>query len=616
MGMNNEIDTIKKNEDNYYIWIDPNINNRENTEYANTLKKIYKNFSLFTNIKDAIKKLKNIKYQLTYIIISGSLFLEYISIFKNLENLISTAPKLIVFTSEITKEKIKKMKEINNSFYNIGGIAVSFEEIKIFLNKNIFGKELNFVRPLRRDLIQTGGDFSFEIIEKKSELIGPVYLSDLIIKPNKSEYIPFDKYLIDNYGDIMNELISQIYFIDCPDSLRIKYWLRAYTLETKFYKDMNNDLMKGNSKLYLPYIKLLYSGLNNNSIKVNVSNDLYRGALISKKEIDNLLNLIKNRKNLDIPFAIIKCKSFMSFSLEINVALNFMNKKNPTEKTIRVLYILKAEPLLDSKNATNADLEGISCFKDEREILLFPFSVYEICDIKKKDNYYQIYLSYLAKYKKLFKINNQTLLYNYIFNSKFVKELELAGLSIPIWLAKKSLCKINIVGSFGKKFGSGFCCLVPVPNTIYKLPVLITANHVLGEEYIKIGNKLMIEYDDNEENFTLTINKDTKIYTSVRFDITIIKIKKESEQFKKSIFIDIDEDIFKSEEFLKFYLYKKRAFILEYAKGRPFNYYNYEQTTKKMLQEFTEDKKYSIEEGEIIYNGEIVHNIPTSKGAS
>ena len=343
------IKSLEKNEDNYYIWIDSNVKNEENSDYAKILSKLYKNLSLFTNVKDALMYLQTIKFKLTYIIISGSLFLEYIYLFKNIENNISTAPKLIIFTSESTKEKLKYEKEIKNSFYNIGGLAIYFEEVEAFLNKNIFGKELDFVRPLRRDKIQTGGDFSFQIIENKDDLIGPINLNDLIIKPNRAEFKAFDKYLIDNYGDIMNELISQIFGVDCPDPLRIKYWLRAYTLETKFYKDMNNDLMKEKSKLYLPYIKLLYSGLKSNSIKVNISNCLYRGALISKKELGNLINLTKNRKNYNIPFALIYCKSFMSFSLEKNVALDFMNGKNPNEKTIRVLYILESKSILDKK---------------------------------------------------------------------------------------------------------------------------------------------------------------------------------------------------------------------------------------------------------------------------
>ena len=108
------------------------------------------------------------------------------------------------------------MNEINDSFFNIGGIAVSFKDVQSFLDTNIFGKELNYIRTLRRDKIQSGGDFSFQLIENKNDLVGPVYLSDLIIKPYQLEYIMFDKYLIDNYGDIMKALISQVYNVDFP----------------------------------------------------------------------------------------------------------------------------------------------------------------------------------------------------------------------------------------------------------------------------------------------------------------------------------------------------------------------------------------------------------------
>ena len=83
---------------------------------------------------------------------------------------------------------------------------------------------------------------------------------------------------------------------------------------------------------------------------------------------------MNKRKRSDIPCGLIYCKSFMSFSIDRNVALNFMHNKKPTDETIRVLYILKGEPGLDHNSATNVDLNGISFFEDEREILLFPFS--------------------------------------------------------------------------------------------------------------------------------------------------------------------------------------------------------------------------------------------------
>ena len=88
--------------------------------------------------------------------------------------------------------------------------------------------------------------------------------------------------------------------------------------------------------------------------------------------------------------------------------------------------------------------------------------------------------------------------------------------------------------------------------------------------------------------------------------------------------MDIDEDIFKSEEYLKLYFNKKRAYILEYTGEQPrcldcFDYIenNNKYAKKEIFKEIIGDKIYSIEEGDITYmENEIIHNIPTTKGAS
>ena len=129
-------------------------------------------------------------------------------------------------------------------------------------------------------------------------------------------------------------------------------------------------------------------------------------------------------------------KAFMSFSLDKRVAMNFMERKIPSEQTVRVLYILKTEvsdneeKALIYKNATNADLKDISFFEDEREILLFPFSIYEINEVQKKENYYIIYLNILAKYKTGLNINfqNQLDLIRTINQSNYIKMLQKNGL--------------------------------------------------------------------------------------------------------------------------------------------------------------------------------------------
>jgi hypothetical protein len=374
--------------------------------------------------------------------------------------------------------------------------------------------------------------------------------------------------------------------------------------------------MKNKTKNYLPYIKLLYSGLISNFITVNTSKDLFRGALINKEEIQNLINHLNRRKSSDIPCGLIFCKSFMSFSLDKSVALDFMHRKKPTDKTIRVLYTLKGESGLNYKNATNADLSGISYFENEKEILLFPFSVYEISTITKKDNYYEINLGYLEKYKEIFQFKSQTDLYNSIFKSNFIKELELSGLSMPIWLAKKSLCNINFHGIRG----SGFCCLIRLPDKKMKIPVLIVSHHLLNKNNLKICDEILLESDNGNELFKIKIGENSKIYSERVYDITIIEIEKNSDISNELIFMDIDEDIFNDKDFLCKLFYKKNAYILQYAKPETTNKYDRknELIIKKNLEEFTKDKQYSIEEGNIIVEDEIkiIHNIPTYFGAA
>jgi len=54
---------------------------------------------------------------------------------------------------------------------------------------------------------------------------------------------------------------------------------------------------------------------------------------------------------------------------------------------------------------------------------------------------------------------------------------------------EKSICKII---KKGKPFGTGFLCSIIGEYT--KRTTLITANHVLGEEDLKIGNEIKITF--------------------------------------------------------------------------------------------------------------------------
>ena len=63
----------------------------------------------------------------------------------------------------------------------------------------------------------------------------------------------------------MKELANQLLLnINIPCEILIKYWLRAYTSDSKFYKKMNDYLIRKLGNDYDTYIKVVYNALNIN----------------------------------------------------------------------------------------------------------------------------------------------------------------------------------------------------------------------------------------------------------------------------------------------------------------------------------------------------------------
>ena len=57
----------------YLIWIDSNIHNEKNTNYIKEIQSTFiMNIKLFTNVKEAINYIKEIRFKSTKVIISGN----------------------------------------------------------------------------------------------------------------------------------------------------------------------------------------------------------------------------------------------------------------------------------------------------------------------------------------------------------------------------------------------------------------------------------------------------------------------------------------------------------------------------------------------------------------
>ena len=112
--------------------------------------------------------------------------------------------------------------------------------------------------------------------------------------------------------------------------------------------------------------------------------------------------------------------------------------------------------------------------------------------------------------------------------------------------------------------GTGFFCKIPFPDFYNLLPVLITNNHVLNEEDLKIGNTIQITLK-KENKITIYIDDTRKTHSIKKpIDITMIEIKK-ADCINMDDFFEVDEGIF-SENGLKYE--NNTIYLLHYPKGR------------------------------------------------
>ena len=105
---------------------------------------------------------------------------------------------------------------------------------------------------------------------------------------------------------------------------------------------------------------------------------------------------------------------------------------------------------------------------------------------------------------------------------------------------KNNICKIKTK----KANGTGFFSYISIPHSNEKLTVFITNNHVIDKEILQQGNPIMLTLNDdynNPKNKYLELN-DRKVYTSEKYDITIIQIIPDIDGINN--FLEIDKQIF------------------------------------------------------------------------
>ena len=404
----------------------------KNEERKNKFKNnfnILKNKQDFENVGDAIKYLKTLLFQEVKIFVMDKLYIRFLLEFKDNVKNICVIPNIYILTENIkdTRHKFENDENIKNlnNFYQYNEI-ITFDKIKDCLRNEIIPKKWIEVDDSK---------FTFEYIDCREKLILPVYYKILIDKAsnnrkaleNYTESL-FEKYSKDNKK--IKELSDNIKSMhNIPIEILCKYFLRLYSIESEFYRDINKDLRADHIEYNLPFIQTIYEGLNLESLPLSSDKILYRGSIISKDEVKQIeKNIKEKRKDLpDFPGALAFCKSFLSFSKDKKIAEQFpFNTKDIKKDYFKVLYILEKDDKIEYNLLTHCDLENISDIPEEKEVLFFPFSSFGIKSLEfiEKEKKYEIYLVYLGKFLKDHKISKE----NELINSELKMQLASSGL--------------------------------------------------------------------------------------------------------------------------------------------------------------------------------------------
>ena len=409
---NNNINNI--HDERKFIWIDEKIESPENKSlYRNLFEKYGRKCKKCNNIDEGFNffKEKDNFFKDMIIIISGKIFNDFYKVLKENLATINFSPTIIIYTSVKNKEKLIDQLKMNNIYYD----------------NDLFDKKLIFAQPLEiknfiNNIFEEENELTFEIVDNNEQLIIPCYYTFLLEEVSITDIYYFNDYLLKKYKpksdyeiglpnkDVQNkkiiELINQINYKKLPKEILIKYWLRIYSLQSEFFKDINKSLRCTNklAPYYYPFIKLCYEGIKKGFIKPSTEK-LFRGSKISKEEFKDIqakFNLIHDKK--EFPKLIVFSRSFLSFSKKKEIANLFI--KGHDKDFYSILYIIQEiNNIEDIKNhISNADIKDFSKLPIESEVLLFPFSCFEITDIKEKNTSkidYEINLKYLGSFSKL-----------------------------------------------------------------------------------------------------------------------------------------------------------------------------------------------------------------------
>ena len=396
--------------DSIVIWIEKNIYSHDNTSYIDYLKSNFElKLILFKDIHNALNYMQSIYFEETKIIISGGYYKEFIEKFKEKLTDIYFAPKIIVLTGSIGRffSYNKDYKNKENIFYAFGGVVDRFKGIIQFLqNENQIETipepefpKLSEKETLSQLIKPEEGKCVFYYLDNTDDRMLPLFFKSMLDKTSTDNLDNYTRFLYNNFS---KELLGSIVNMkNIPIEILSKYYARLYTWKSEhsFSQYIRDELSNGKIEKNLPYIKTLYEGVKLKTFSTSHKKILYGPEKLSYYEIDKIKRNIKNLKG-----RVVFTKLFLEFFENIGVAEKFLYCDLKGKDIAKVLFIMEIDNNINYNLTTNCELESVSIYKNEREVLFFPFSCFEIKGIYEKlmenEKIYEIKILYLGTYLK------------------------------------------------------------------------------------------------------------------------------------------------------------------------------------------------------------------------
>ena len=239
---------------------------------------------------------------------------------------------------------------------------------------------------------------------------------------------------------------------------------------------------------------------------------------MSRDEVADIRKLFeewKNKKDYNLPSFLLYSRTFLSFTKIKGKIKQFLGKTD--DDFYGIVFILKNTKKVPNLYSSNADIEYLSIYPDEKEVLFFPYTTFCLKNIYKKEfenqNCIFIELDYLGLYEHIYDEFKKDV----NFQNDVINSLNFVGINYINEVIKNGLFDLNINNGNNNNGNQNEKKLIDVINKILKVishlnknSITIIFSFMTGEKYQSQCNP-NITIDELISFFLVSFNSELKL---------------------------------------------------------------------------------------------------------